>query len=61
MFHKLLSLFFVFKGLLFYFLGFLNIGVFETFGSTKFSPGLRNIPGALLIRLPYQIANIIVL
>jgi hypothetical protein len=49
------------KACFFIFLGFLDIGVFETFGSTKFSPGLRNIPGALLIRLPYQIANIIVL
>jgi hypothetical protein len=47
----------------FIFLGFLNIGVFETFGSMKFSSGLRNIPGArqLLIHLLYQIANIIVL
>jgi hypothetical protein len=46
----------------FIFLGFLNIGIYETFafGSMKFSSGLRNIPGACqrLIRLPYQIANI---
>jgi len=39
---------------------FLNIGVFETFGSMKFLSGLRNIPGArqpikLQILLCYEI------
>ena len=47
----------------FYIFQVLNIGVYETFGSMTFSSGLHNIPGARqrLIRLPYQIANIIVL
>ncbi len=46
----------------FYFLGFLNIGVYETFGSMTFLSGLHNISGARqrLICLPYHIANIIV-
>ena len=47
----------------FIFFQVLNIGVYETFGSMTFSSGLHNIPGARqrLIRLPYHIANIIVL
>ena len=54
---------FFFHVFLFLFFQVLNIGVYETFGSMTFSSGLHNIPGARqrLIRLPYHIANIIVL